>query len=50
MDANGTRFHLFFGFPDWAKWLGVIRTPPDKEEWHTLGNAWESDELSMRLD
>ena len=43
MDANGTRFHLFFGRADWAKWSGVIRKAPDKEELHLLGNAWESD-------
>ena len=45
MDANGTRFHLFFGRADWAKWSGVIRKPPDKEELHLLGDAWKSDEL-----
>lgn len=42
MDANGTRFYLFFGRPDWAKWSGVLRTP-DKEELVLLGKAWESD-------
>ena len=46
MDANGTRFHLFFGRPDWAKWSGVI---PDKEELHLLGEAWESDELQHAI-
>jgi len=49
MDANGTRFHLFFGRDDWAKWTGVIRKPPDKEELHLLGVAWDSDELQHEV-
>src|SRR5574341_535834 len=38
MDANGTRFHLFFGRDDWAKWSGL--TAKGKE--HALGDAWKS--------
>jgi phage tail-like protein len=37
MDANGTRFHLFFGRDDWAKCSAV--TVKGKE--HTLSNAWK---------
>ena len=38
MDANGTRFHLFFGQDDWAKCSGV--TAKGKE--HLLSAAWKS--------
>jgi phage tail-like protein len=49
MDANGTRFHLFYGRADWAKWSGVISKAPDKEELHLLGDAWKSDELQHAI-
>ena len=38
MDANGTRFHLFFGREDWAKCSGA--TAKGKE--HLLSAAWKS--------
>src|SRR5215218_2349131 len=49
MDANGTRFHLFFGRADWARWSGVIRKASDQEEQHLLGDAWESEELQHAI-
>jgi len=38
MDANGTRFHLFFGRDDWAKCSAVT----EKEKQLLIGDAWKS--------
>jgi len=38
MDANGTRFHLFFGRDDWAKCSAVT----EKEKELLIADAWKS--------
>lgn len=40
MDANGTRFHLFFGQHDWAECFGMTA----EEELQKLGDAWKDDD------
>ena len=49
MDANGTRFHLFFGQPDWARWFGVITKDSGAEEQHLLGEAWKDEDLQHAI-
>ena len=42
MDANGTKFHLLFGRPNWARCSGLIRKPDGTEEERMLADVWPS--------